>query len=222
MQTLTEDRAQRNANESPLLRLPPEIRNRIWIFAMKVDRVQVWSTRCRLHGLNILSARKGGAIALDAHGEPILKHKDNFGPICCPLRDLSAFHLPEVCRQVYAETSTLAFSVNTFLLGRRAFSQKYNWNKTLMLAQRDAITKVEFGHRDLYISLYSPHPISLRSRGFRNLKDCYIPLQTLKNFTQNWVDRDWVAYISRRLKEVEGDDLVVTFEKEAIKDEPSE
>jgi hypothetical protein len=99
-------RAQRNAIESPLLRLPSEIQSIIWTFAVGVGLVYI-----RYRCLNERRRSKfplratGYGVAFDGRRISVTNNKQ-----------LSAFHLPEVCRQIYAETATLAYSTNTFLL----------------------------------------------------------------------------------------------------------
>lgn len=50
-----------------------------------------------------------------------------------------AFHLPEVCRQIYSETATLAYKLNTFQVG----CPDAAWVQNLLPAQRVAIRAVE-------------------------------------------------------------------------------
>jgi hypothetical protein len=54
----------------------------------------------------------------------------------------SAFHRPEVCRQVYSETATLAYKLNMFILGASQVLSP-NWATMLLPAQREAITRIE-------------------------------------------------------------------------------
>jgi hypothetical protein len=50
------------------------------------------------------------------------------------------FALPRVCRQLYSETATLAYTHNVFSISRLCFEL---WRKQLNPAQRDAITTLE-------------------------------------------------------------------------------
>ncbi|KAJ4315539.1 beta transducin [Neodidymelliopsis sp. IMI 364377] len=79
------DAVKHNA-ESPLLRLPPEIRNRVWSLAMggqlvklPLESSQTVKPMQVLWFENLLSVDKSVA----------------------PIRPASALHLPEVCRQIY-------------------------------------------------------------------------------------------------------------------------
>jgi hypothetical protein len=55
---------------------------------------------------------------------------------------LSAFHLPEVCRQIYSETAVLAYKLNIFIIGIGIGRSNKKWIKKLLSAQRDAITAI--------------------------------------------------------------------------------
>jgi hypothetical protein len=122
--TLTKLRAQRNATESSLLRLPPEIRNKIWAFAVKVDRILVAPTSYCWAATRYIVTKRGGVVVED-DGAIALRHRRSaLGRQCCPVHHLGAFHLPEVCRQVYIETATLAYSSNIFLVGRESLACK--------------------------------------------------------------------------------------------------
>ncbi|CAG5173409.1 uncharacterized protein ALTATR162_LOCUS7626 [Alternaria atra] len=99
--------AQRNARNSPLLRLPAEIRNMIFRYAVggneiHVQRAFVYRTSKKWRD-NSNSYWHGRATHL---GDRRLK----------ALAQGTAFHLPEVCRQIYAETATLSYATNTFIL----------------------------------------------------------------------------------------------------------
>ena len=59
-----------------------------------------------------------------------------------PEKRPSAYHLPEVCRQVYSETATLAYKLNMFILGASQVLSP-NWATMLLPAQREAITRIK-------------------------------------------------------------------------------
>jgi hypothetical protein len=54
-------------------------------------------------------------------------------------RQHAAFHLPEVCRQIYSETAILAYKSNAFQIG----FLHGPWIERLLPAQRDVITSVQ-------------------------------------------------------------------------------
>ncbi|OAG21611.1 hypothetical protein CC77DRAFT_817030 [Alternaria alternata] len=96
---------QKNATDSPLLRLPAEIRNTIFRYAVggnkiRIRRAVVYRTSKKWReNSNLLW--HGRADHLDDR-----RFKDQG----------TAFHLPEVCRQIYAETATLGYATNIFIL----------------------------------------------------------------------------------------------------------
>lgn len=125
----------RNA-DTPLLRLPTEIRNRIWNFACGGQLVKLpskWRT-----------SEKGGAVRYD--GDRSLLATGDLNTICNqrpgPTRVLSAFHLPEVCRQIYSETALISYGENVFDLTFIDLHSGSSMSR-LMSAQRRAITTLK-------------------------------------------------------------------------------
>jgi hypothetical protein len=229
VRTLTKHRAQRNAIASPLLRLPPEIRNKIWTLAVQVDRVQV----CTLYCMRTRDNRhtKGGAVAVEDDGAVASLHEKSDRD-CCAIRQLGAFHLPEVCRQVYIETATLSYSSNIFLVGPGSMVYK-NWSKQkILLAQRDAIARVELEYNILDDQIYRHNYLnrSLKQRGFRNLTHIHVPLRTRNLLVKDWrrfnyryvpdleEPKEFLTWCETRLKQIEGSDLVVVFEGDSLSD----
>jgi hypothetical protein len=217
---LTKLRAQRNATESPLLRLPAELRHRTWTFAVKVDRIFVPTAYCWVVRQHVV--RKGGAVALEENGEIASRHPESSWTSCCPVRQRGAFHLPEVCRQIYIETATLAYSSNIFLVDSDSLSCQ-NWaRKKISLAQRDAIVRVEMDYGALFKQLFGV-PASLRLRGFRNLTHIHVPLrmqheQVLKHLSiypalyDLDLAEEYPTICEAKLKEIDGSDIEVVFE----------
>ena len=110
---ITGIRYQRNANKSQLLRLPGEIRNKIWQFATS------------------------GYYVYGPY------YEDGWGACSYSTqkfeRDISAFQLPQVCRQIYTETATLPYTTNTFIL---LYSWGKAWTDAMIPAYREAITSI--------------------------------------------------------------------------------
>jgi hypothetical protein len=165
-----------------------------------------------------------------------MRHPDHGHGACCPVRERSAFLLPAVCRQIYIETATLAYSMNVFRANVDLFHFN-NWaTSRLMLAQRDAVTAVEMDEELLRKHMFTKtgsfihtrrtlHP--LRARAFRNLTHVHISLCTQKAVLKSFRKRHWssdydadthVWFLTRcekLLKKIEGPDLVVVFQTEA-------
>jgi hypothetical protein len=220
------------------LRLPTEIRERIWALAATVDRVQVYKTdHLEVNGyLRYRRGGGGGAVLTAPDGSVHMRHPDHGHGACCPVRERSAFRLPAVSRQIYMETATLAYSMNIF---RANVDLAYSGNwamKRLMLAHRNAVTAVEMDEELLrrYIfakagsfihTVRTPH--SLRSRAFRNLTHVHISLHTQKAVLKGLRQRHWSSdydaeahewfkvECEKFLKGIEGLDLVVVFQTEA-------
>jgi hypothetical protein len=170
---------------------------------------------------------KGGAVAVEDDGAIALSQHPGYPYPCCASHQLAAFHLPEVCRQVYIETSMLSYSSNIFLVGEESLICR-NWAKgEILLAQRDSITRVELELDILNTQLWKTHrrpTYSLKQRSFRNLTHIYVSFHTQKLLVKDsihWMlDRDvtdiskLLTWCEKKLKDIEGSDLVVVFEED--------
>ena len=123
----------RNATESPLLRLPPEIRNTIWYLTLTYELVKlpsVWGT-------------KGGAVRFRHDRDIDVPNLDVFDDNARQFEiTSSAFRLPEVCRQVYSETNLMAYSRSTFTFDFFSLRRRHDL-KELKPVQKRAITSIE-------------------------------------------------------------------------------
>jgi hypothetical protein len=105
-----------------------------------------------------------------------------------------------------------------------------NWaRKKIMLAQRDAITRLELMEDLLDEQLFYGHQlrVSLKERGFRNLTHVHVSFHTQKLLAQDRRGHNHMrvhnlkgteelqAWCEARLKEIDGSDLVVVFEEDA-------
>jgi len=106
-----------NAETSPLLRLPAEIRNMIFKYASIPD----WSSwiGCYFNERHFISR---SAISSRAHPDEIQE---------------LAISLPRVCRQIYAETATLTYSENCFAFQSELAMHK--WLNKRLVAQRESV-----------------------------------------------------------------------------------
>ncbi|KAJ4287978.1 beta transducin [Kalmusia sp. IMI 367209] len=143
----------RNATKSPLLRLPQEIRNMIWDYAMTGNIVSIQEdadeTRVDAETWDkVLTIYKGQAVGVMGEDTP-----EEWLRI--PYRKRShihtAFHLPETCRQIYAETATLAYTRTIFLLDDSAdrFRLVREWNSSLIPAHKEAIADISMSATSL-------------------------------------------------------------------------
>ncbi|OSS50740.1 hypothetical protein B5807_04087 [Epicoccum nigrum] len=148
-------------SKSPLLRLPPEIRNRIWEYTvggkvLDVTYFQRYRSRRYVEEVTTIS-------------------KDSFPQ--------HSHALLQACRQIYAETALLPFSKNTFRFERE---QAFEWARQLLKVQQNLLEKVHivthraqrlYGWNETGSSkdLYLPHafPISV----FPNVKQVVVEIR---------------------------------------------
>jgi hypothetical protein len=131
----------------------------------------------------------------------------------------TAFHLPEVCRQIYCETTTLAYKLNTFIIdfdigGNRSIFLN------LLPAQRKAITAAT-PHSiffEAYINCGDEEPLR---KTLPNLKRVEVSNDAISlimafrrndNATRTFTEQDWQASVVEKVKMREGDDIEVVFE----------
>jgi hypothetical protein len=127
-----------------------------------------------------------------------------------------AFYLQQVCRQIYVETATLAYSTNTFKVPRGA--SQTTWIEALLPAQRNAITKVNLYYPWNFTDEDKNYP-SLKDSGIRNLKHLDVTINVpynLRVHLQNsylpfhsTISESWNDSVKHKVKKVHGFDLVV-------------
>ncbi|ORY05074.1 hypothetical protein BCR34DRAFT_572310 [Clohesyomyces aquaticus] len=143
------DIAKRNAVESPLLRIPPEVRSKIYEYVLGGLDVHVettWRRKIDRHGSGSRSRFDADLYFSDpsyrttSSGFPATRSQDIAHP-GLPWSRLS--DVPRICRQIYAETATLVYSLSTFCVpfGREIL----NWHEVLLPAQREAIKSITLG-----------------------------------------------------------------------------
>ncbi|KAF2118565.1 hypothetical protein BDV96DRAFT_643806 [Lophiotrema nucula] len=172
----------RNSTQSPLLRLPAELRNKIWEFATSGYQMQIESQddsehaksyRLRVYQRNTIS----GAPAYHV------------------------FSLSAVCRQIYSEVGTLPYSLNEFMLCGTLNS----WLRDLLPGQVNAISTI-----DIDEEAFKKFP-GLRTvfvcDGFKAAIACDIEEENLLGFT----NRDTGKVVSAWVKQVEGEHVEVIF-----------
>jgi hypothetical protein len=141
---------------------------------------------------------------------------------------LLAFHLPEVCRQLYAETAVLAYTLNTFIVDSH-FLDYNTWASKLMPAQRNSIKYVVASQDFFSHHASDQHTLSLKHRAHGPLRNlCHIRIRrdarnqflgdrsvaylSNQDLTQDQTQEQWKAWTVRKLKEIEGEEVEVEFE----------
>jgi hypothetical protein len=127
-----------------------------------------------------------------------------------------AFHLHQVCRQMYVETATLAYSINTFKVPRGASQTK--WIEPLLPAQRNAITKVHLYYNRCLTIEVRDHP-SLKDSGLRNLTHLNVTVNVphhMRLHLQNsylpfhlMISESWIDTVKYQVRKIHGFDMVV-------------
>jgi hypothetical protein len=93
--------ARRNQEISPLLRLPAELRNRIYKFALSDRSLYFWGKR--LHCV-------------------YFRHSNREYPIWDEVPDINFFALIRACSQTYSEAARFCFSLNRFIGGAKSLT----------------------------------------------------------------------------------------------------
>ncbi|KZM25614.1 uncharacterized protein EKO05_0001866 [Ascochyta rabiei] len=125
--------AERNSIESPLLRLPGEIRDKIWRYALGEHEISI-------QNLSREEVVSDGYEIRTLHSEALVS----------PGFVRHTFQLPKVCRQVYVESSHHVYLLNTFtFLSMGAFDR---WIKNRCFGQRRLIASLDIPR--VYTRLY--------------------------------------------------------------------
>jgi hypothetical protein len=195
-------RAKRNSLKSPLLRLPAELRNKIFAFALGGHDITIYSTiysttSCLMDhtfGKDFLSYT---AVSSDKEAQGFVK---------------PAFQLPRVCRQIYSETATLAYVLNTFKFDRETLTKnkgKYSgngystmdlWLDRLLPAQIKAIQSLQVSrwYWRRYVSGLRP---AFRNR-FPGLK--WVVAETVEGVRMvNGLEIPWKQYVEEKVRWME-------------------
>jgi len=133
---------------------------------------------------------------------------------------LSAFHLPEVCRQIYSETAVLAYKLNIFVVGFGIGRSNSKWVKSLLPAQRNAITAIAPTDSFLDDYICGGYGKTLNET-FPALKFIEVTGDALSRImcfgtacmgTENLdTPEKWQEWIMERIKKTEGDDIEFEF-----------
>jgi hypothetical protein len=135
----------------------------------------------------------------------------------------SAFHLPEVCRQIYSETTTLGYSLNVFAV---SYTLDYypNWATGLLPAYRKAITHIEPDYLHLLelVAALERRPMFKALPHITHVFVSEIAMSyllhrsTIHHFiwpiTPANTRGEWEAWITEQIKAGQGDHIEVVFE----------
>ncbi|CAK7268843.1 hypothetical protein SEPCBS119000_003266 [Sporothrix epigloea] len=145
----------RNVDKSPLLRLPPELRNRIYDLVLNVGQIHIrhrpWRLRKAAQKSAPLSPVESSGVCGKFYAVALDADKDAWSKKTCrsfskqssktpvPLPD-ALTPLGAVCRQLYAETAALPFSLNAWSFENSGIMERYLLReKRLTLFQRRAM-----------------------------------------------------------------------------------
>jgi hypothetical protein len=168
--------------------------------------------------------QKGFAIQVDL--KPRIKASNfvgysfDFDPNDFNIKRLPAsFHLPEICRQIYSEATLTAYQQNIFLFDSPFERSRRHAFNCLRAVQRRAIKSVEIGALRLYATMRGGLKVVPMTDKLPNLKFILVSATALLKTAQvadelqHGTEKDWQIAVSRRLREVEGDNIKVEFEK---------
>jgi hypothetical protein len=139
-------------------------------------------------------------------------------------RPFSAFHLPEVCRQIYAETAILGYKHNTFVVGYGIGRTTKTWASKLLQVQKEAIASL--APTDMFLETYisNMYRKSLREHfpGLRHVEVGAGCVDLCRRFMSAHLDpekkmttEDWQELIAKKINEKEGTDIEVAFGEKA-------
>lgn len=211
----------RNSTASRLLSLNKIIRLKIWEYAMGGHTIEIRSRKAQV-------AEDGTATSsFPSIGSQYTSKVAHYGPK--RTQPKTAFHLPEVCRQIYTESATIGYSTNQFaFIGE--VEVKYGredgpdgalegWCRELLPAQVNAVTCIRPHWHDLQDYLSTENMRAFKQL-FPHLKQIRVPSRAV-NCDAKWPNRgdpmrkhlrqqakDRIAAI---IKFQEGDDVEAIF-----------
>jgi hypothetical protein len=142
----------------------------------------------------------------------------------------AAFHLPEVCRQIYSETVLTSYRWNVFFIASED-TLLSTWSARLLPAQRTAVTRVQIGPRALgtYLgrsrwasNLSIAHKKSIRNK-LPNLKTVLISYDGMRCMHRTFLrnpqyqlrasedETRWKEQIVKSFQDREGSDIEIKF-----------
>lgn len=131
----------------------------------------------------------------------------------------AAFHLPEVCRQIYSETVSLGYATSIFTFDveywRHVLQPMKHWAKGLIPFHRNAVTALNISVVTFEVS--GKHKLPKLKDAFPGLKQVHISLETL--LLADMLDyvkkiggwNAWKRLMQERVKNLEDLDITVNF-----------
>ncbi|KAF2162118.1 hypothetical protein M409DRAFT_27498 [Zasmidium cellare ATCC 36951] len=158
----------RNSTESPLLNLQPEIRNRIFLYALGNSTIHLWTDpKTHQQRYTVCSAKKCTEGLLEHVTKAKRPFYSTFRKYSYPCNDKEPIRLPlqllQTCRQVYEEAALIPFSTNRFQVGDEAFRE---FAYRIMAFQKRAIKSLS-----LLLGLAWGSIEKHVAMGFRNLQE---------------------------------------------------
>ena len=214
------DRYERNITKSPLLSLPPEIRNRIWQFALTGYTLHVASIASRRkYSVRVCTHKRGDVEEARRFGEypyPSFCRSYNHRHTACligvPTTDKPAISLLRTCRLAHSEAALLPFVGNCFTFGKEDPVQRHhrrhsalageNFVKSLRLCQAHAITSVVLHLSNEHLTdPFSIEILSSRLKGLENII-CYMECRGIQweLMTSTNAFRNGIAYYIARFR----------------------
>lgn len=195
---MTHTSARRNATESPLLRLPAEIRNKIWQFTLGYHRIMIYYQFANIYGIG----RRAIQLAHSVYaGDPTTE-----GSIVQP-----GFALPIVCRQTYVEAFAMVYSLNTFNFSHRSTLDHFIRNRAL--GQRRLVASIVVPCD--YFRLYRSDRRKRFRQTFPNLKHVRVLVDSNRLGWNLFLEPDREQFLNTEIKDFilskEGDGLEVDF-----------
>ncbi|KAF1935112.1 hypothetical protein EJ02DRAFT_389673 [Clathrospora elynae] len=170
--------AQRNSLESPLLRLPGEIRTKIWEFALGY------------HQVNICGQSQGNRWNIELGHDTQPLHVTSTVPRAFVR---PTFAIPRVCRQMYTELSAMVYTLNNFGFDNHDTFDR--WIKGRAFGQKQLITSIDIPFA--YYNLYEGGFRKLFRQTFPNIKRVRLHLQ-MALLRQRVIEGSWLEIKPKR------------------------
>jgi hypothetical protein len=194
---------QRNIVQSSFLRLPGEVRNKIWEYTLgghTIEFCEYKIPRITKRGSNRLPRK----------------------------RVVSVFDVPQICRQIYYETANMAFSLNKLVFTNENISpfamKRWAAKVHLKAGQLNAVHTVQLRCNSpnsyYYFDVWKDNgTITSLFPSLRRIVINRLPPRSIHNFNPDTVDDwdllppwGWEARINEKIDKMRGDSIEIIFE----------